>query len=111
MSKGRKYSSVHSATDVWEALAHLGHEARAHLRLSVRESITTPSVVIVSVDYCELTPTQPSAPCFTWQETLAKSRKADLASYLHRVIWDSYEAYLQAPWYWTARMRKEHARP
>jgi hypothetical protein len=111
MSSARKYSSVHTAPDVWNALAELEGEARALIALSVRPSVTNPAVVIVVVSFRDVEDGRDGTPVFSWQETLARGRRIDMASYLHRVLWDAFEAYHNSPWHWTRRLRKHYATP
>lgn len=108
MSSKRKYAASLDASDVWEALLKLGEEAHAVLELQVRRSVVSPSLVVVRVLYHDPLTVADVGPVYVFQETLAVARKVDLASYLHRVLWDSWSGYHMSPWQWTRGMRKAY---
>lgn len=106
MSSKRKYSATIETSDVWEALDKLGAEAHARLELQVTTSVVSPMVVIVRVLYHDPLTVADLGPVYVFQETLARVRRVELASYLHRVLWDSWTGYHSSPWQWTRGMRK-----
>lgn len=107
----RKYSSTHTAQDVWEALANVGESAYALLRIEVTPVPSSANMVAVTVRYHDPLTSWDAPAVFVWRETLQTHRKVDLANYLHRVVWDSWSAYHNSPWEWSTGMRHAHARP
>ena len=107
VSSKRKYSATLTAADVWAALSHLGDEAHATLELTVRPSIITPTLVIVQVRYHDPLTVADLGPVYIYQETVSRARTVDMATLLHRIIWDSWSGYHMSPWQWTRGMRKQ----